>query len=289
MNAFHQPADLARALVLLDEVRTAGSGAPLAGGTDVYPDEAARSAWMQPRRGAVMVDISRVEGLAGIHVADGEVAIGAMTTWTEAADTALPPAFASLREAAVRIGGRQIQNRGTIGGNLCNASPAADGAPPLLALDAEVEIASISGRRRLPLETFIEGNRRTALRPGELLTRVLIRRPPADERSAFLKLGARGYLVISIASVAANVRLRADGTVAAARIALGACSPAPVRLRRIEEMAVGRRVDELDITLGPEDGVVPIDDVRASAAYRRHAAEVLVRRALLSCAGASAA
>ena len=139
----------------------------------------------------------------------GGLRIAACTTWSEIRDAALPPACDALRAAAAEVGGRQIQNAGTIGGNLCNASPAADGVPPLLALDAAVELASAAGTRRLPLAAFLLGPRRTDRRPGEILTAVLLPEAALAGRSVFLKLGARRHLVISIAMVA--VRLDVAG------------------------------------------------------------------------------
>jgi N-methylhydantoinase B len=286
MSVHQQPSTLDEAVALLS--REAGACRVIAGATDVYPADVVKEAWLQTHAARRTVDIGNVDGLRGISICGGEVAFGALATWTEIAEARLPPGFAALQAAALQVGGRQIQNRGTIGGNLCNASPAADGAPPLLALDAEVELASAAGLRRLPLAAFILGNRRTALAPDELLTRIVVRAPPDDERSAFLKLGARSYLVISIASVAANVRFGPDGRIASARIALGACSAAPIRLGRIEREAVGRLPSAIDVSLGSDDGVAPIGDVRASADYRRAAAGILVRRALAACAEAPA-
>ncbi|MGL4242752.1 MAG: FAD binding domain-containing protein, partial [Beijerinckiaceae bacterium] len=158
--------------------------------------------------------------------------------------------------------------------------PAADGVPPLLALDAAVELTSASGSRTIPLSEFILGNRKTALRPGELLTAVLAPFSAAGERSVFLKLGARSYLVISIASVAANISLDAEGRIAAARIAVGACSAAPVRLHALEARLAGERPGNVLITDSDLPELAPIDDVRASAAYRQASAQVLVERAI---------
>jgi CO/xanthine dehydrogenase FAD-binding subunit len=167
--------------------------------------------------------------------------------------------------------------------------------PPLLTLDAEVEIAGARGRRRLALADFIAGNRQTRLAADELVTAVLVPAPPAGARSAFLKLGARAYLVISIASVAAMVNVGGDGRIERAAIALGACSPVPVRMRELERVLLGaRRGEAVQRVAGAhvEAVAAPLDDVRGSAAYRRAAALVLVRRALGACladgAGAAA-
>ncbi len=258
----------------------------LAGGTDVYPVRTHRTAWFEPFSRDVL-DLSAVPELGGIvHGPDG-TRIGATATWSALAEAGLPPAFDALQQASRQVGGVQIQNRGTIGGNLCNASPAADGVPPLLALDAEVELASLRGRRRLPLSAFVLGNRRTALAPDEILVAIHIPAQPEGARSTFLKLGARAYLVISIASVAAIIATDAEGLVTAARIAVGACSAAPQRLATLEARLIGQRAGDLATLVQPEDlaALAPIDDVRASAAYRQDAALVLVRRALIQLAG----
>ena len=180
------------------------------------------------------------------------------------------------------VGGRQVQVAGTIGGNLCNASPAADGVPPLLALGAQVELVSASGTRRLGLEAFLLGPRQTALRPDEVLAAVLIPEDALRGRSAFVKLGARSHLVISIAMVAARLVVR-DGRVAEAAIAVGACSPVAVRLPLVERSLQGVAVDRAAGTVAASDvqaALSPIDDVRATADYRRGAAVELVRRAV---------
>lgn len=281
MSTYMAASRLDDALSIL--VGHAGSGGPavriLAGGTDLYPADAAGAAWLA-RNTLPVLDVSRIAGMAGISRSEGGWRLGALTTWSAIASAPLPGAFDALRAAARQVGGAQIQNRGTLGGNLCNASPAADGVPPLLALAASVELASASGTRRLPLQEFIRGNRMTALRPDELLTAIHVPEPPPDEASVFLKLGARSYLVISIASVAANVRLDKDGRIALLRLAVGSCSAAPLRLSRLEQELVGRLPHAAEVTLLPGDGISPIDDVRASKAYRLAAAGTLVRRAV---------
>src|SRR6202451_3496704 len=155
----------------------------LSGGTDFFPALGDRAI-----RGTV-VDISALRALRGITNNPDHTRIGALATWTEIIQTRLPRCFDGLKDAAREIGAIQIQNRGTIAGNLCNASPAADGVPPLLALDAEVEIASRAGTRRMPLAAFITGNRRTMLMPGELVVAIHVPEPAHPAKSAFLKLG----------------------------------------------------------------------------------------------------
>ena len=241
------------------------------------------------RRSAVdddILDVSGLPDLRAIATVDGTCRIPALATWTDLIRADLPPRFDGLKAAARAIGGVQIQNRATICGNVCNASPAADGLPNLIALDARIELTSASGRREVPAGAFMTGNRRTVRRPDELVTAVLVPVPATEARSTFLKLGARAYLVISIAMVAAVVDLDADGWVSSARIVVGACSEVPQRIPAAEARLVGRRAGpELAAAIAAEveaadlDGLAPIDDVRAPAAYRREAALVLVRRA----------
>lgn len=254
---------------------------PLAGATDFYPAETTRQAWFQPSPKNIL-DLSGLGELKGINHSSQGIRIGALATWTDVLQATLPPAFDALKQASRQVGGVQIQNRGSIGGNLCNASPAADGVPPLLALDAEVELASLGGIRRLPLGAFILGNRKTALQPGELLTAIHVPHAAPGENSAFLKLGARSYLVISIASVAANIVVDKNGRIERARIAVGACSAAPKRLPLLEGRLAGASSASMTdlVTAETLADLAPIDDVRATAEYRLAAAGTLVRRAL---------
>lgn len=251
----------------------------LAGGTDVMPALVDRVSDLP------FLDITRIEGLRGISRESDVFRIGARTTWTDLIRAELPPAFDALRQAAREVGSCQIQNVATLAGNLCNASPAADGVPPLLVLDACVELASTSGRRVLPLRDFVRGNRRTERRSDELLSAILVPRACEDFRSSFLKLGSRRYLVISIAMAAAALSVGEDGLIREARVAVGACSAVAQRLTALEGDLVG-------VAVGRASGVVcarhvedltPIDDVRATAAYRRDAAVTVVRRAIDMC------
>jgi CO/xanthine dehydrogenase FAD-binding subunit len=191
-----------------------------------------------------------------------------------------------LKQAARDVGGRQIQNSGTLAGNLCNASPAADGVPPLLTLAAEVELVGRAGARRLPLSQFITGNRHTVLAPGELLVAIHVPKSTHEARSAFLKLGARRYLVISIAMVAATLEVDA-GRVAAARVAVGACSAVAQRLPLLEAALGGASLDKRLADRVEEQQLAPlnpIDDVRGSAHYRRDVVVTLLRRLLTGLA-----
>jgi CO/xanthine dehydrogenase FAD-binding subunit len=192
-----------------------------------------------------------------------------------------------LKAAAHEIGSVQIQNRGTVAGNLCNASPAADGVPPLLVLNAEVELASAGGRRQMPLSEFITGNRKTQKKPDEILAAVLIPRQLEDAASVFVKLGARKYLVISISMVAAVVSIDIAGRISHARIAVGSCSTRAQRLQDLEKALVGMEAYQVAAAVQHEHlrVLTPIDDVRATAEYRRDASLTLVKRALQACIG----
>ncbi len=267
---YHMPERLEDALALL-----AGGGLTLvAGGTDFYP--AMRPGG--PRQS--LLDVTRIAGLRGIARADDGWRIGAATRWSDIVRADLPRAFDGLKAAAREVGSLQIQNAGTVAGNLCNASPAADGVPPLLALGAEVELASAAGSRLLPLGDFITGVRQTALEAGEMVTSLRIPAQPEGARGHFAKLGSRNYLVISIAMVAAVLQLDAGGRFDVARIAVGACSPVAQRLPALEEALIGTAPGELAIATGHLVPLSPIDDVRGSAGYRLDAVAEMIARLL---------
>ncbi|MFO1087141.1 MAG: FAD binding domain-containing protein [Reyranellaceae bacterium] len=271
MTAYVRPHRLDEALNALVRPHTV-----LAGGTDFYPARVGR-----PIVGDVL-DIGAIAELRGISAHAQGWRLGATTTWSELIESDLPPLFDGLKQAGREVGGRQIQNAGTLAGNLCNASPAADGVPCLLALGAEIDIASRRGSRRLPIDQFITDVRRTSLAADELVVAIHVPRPRHEARSGFLKLGARRYLVISIAMVAATLEV-ADGRVVSAAIAVGACSPVAARLPALEAALVGAALDARlpeRIKVAHLAPLAPIDDVRGSAAYRRDAAAVLVRRLL---------
>ena len=261
--------------VAMDAAFAALPGASVvAGGTDWYP------ALGEGLPKGDVLDITALPGFRGITQAAAFYRIGAATSWSDLIAADLPPAFDGLKAAGREVGSVQIQNAGTIGGNLCNASPAADGVPPLLTLGARVELVSAQGRRNLALADFILGPRRTALQPGELLAAVLIPQPGTGARGAFLKLGARRYMVISIASAAAVVRVD-HGVIVAAAVAVGACSAVPQRLFVLEQALVGCRVAALPaITPDHLAPLSPIADVRGSADYRLRLAGVLVARVI---------
>lgn len=268
MTAFHRPDSLPDALALLAE----GRAVPAAGCTDLFPATAA------PNLPGPVVDLSAIADLRGIARTSDGWRIGATTTWSALLAADLPPAFDGLKQAAREVGSVQIQNAGTVGGNLCNASPAADGVPPLLTLDAVVELCSAAGVRRMPLSGFLTGPRRTERRAEEILTAVLI--PDVAGRGAFLKLGARKYLVISIAMTAARIVV-AEGRITEAALAVGACSGCALRLPEQEAALRGlpsaEAPDAIDAAMIAR-ALSPITDIRADAAYRQHAAAELLRR-----------
>lgn len=277
-SVYERPTDLGAALDLLPE----RPWTLLAGGTDIFPAATEAFAWGRPGPDHVL-DLSAIAGLGKIEEAADAYRIGCLVTWTELIESDLPGWFACLRAAGREVGGAQIQNRGTVVGNICNASPAADGVPALLVLDAAVELRSAAELRTVPLGDFICGNRHTARRSDELVTAIHIPKRGVRARSHFEKLGARRYLVISIAMVAGLIETDGSGRIADARLAVGACSEVAQRLPALETALVGLDAERPWDTVVAEDmlsGLSPIGDVRGSADYRRHTAGTLVRRTL---------
>ena len=277
-ETYERPDSLDAALGLLAQ----GEWTVIAGGTDVYPMATDAHAWggEGPRR---LLDVMDIGEMRGIETRPNGHRIGGRVTWSDIVRADLPDYFDGLRLAAREVGGVQIQNRGTVAGNICNSSPAADGVPPLLSLDAIVDIAGADGTRQLPLAQFIEGNRRTALKSSELVTGLFIPKRDSSSRATFLKLGARRYLVISIAMVAVTLDLYDAETIQDARVAVGACSEVACRLPGVEDALKGKSMTtDLALVLTSEmfEVLSPIDDIRANAVYRRNAAETIVRRAL---------
>jgi CO/xanthine dehydrogenase FAD-binding subunit len=274
---FLRPGTLDEALAALAETRAT----VLSGGTDLFP-----ALSFGPLRGAVL-DISAISELKGIRFTDSYIEIGGRATWSEIVSANLPRGFDGLKAAAREIGAVQIQNQATVAGNICNASPAADGLAALMALDAEVTLASHLRLRTLPLGDFVLGNRKTRLQADELLTSIRIPRRLENAASSFLKLGARRYLVISIVMVAANLVADSERRIREALICVGSCSPKALRLVELERALAGCRLNAKISELVRTEHfstLTPIDDVRATAAYRRDAAETLVKRALEACA-----
>ena len=270
--AYHRPATLNEALALLAQ----GPLTVAAGCTDLFP-ATDRRALSGP-----VLDITGIAALRGVSVGADGVTMGATTSWSDIIRADLPPAFDMLKQAAREVGSVQIQNAGTVAGNLCNASPAADGVPCLMALDASVDLGSVRGTRRVPLAAFLTGPRQTVRAADEIMTSIHIPAAATAGHSRFVKLGARKYLVISIAMVAARIATTA-GRVSDAAVAVGACSAVARRLPGLEQALIGAPLSDLAACVTPDlvaAALAPIDDIRADAAYRGHAATELVRRAL---------
>jgi xanthine dehydrogenase small subunit len=271
---YYRPTSLDEALA----IRRSEDVTLLAGATDIYPAYVGRKAWGDPTHKDIL-DLSAVPGLRSIEVGERDIRLGAVVTWGQLSRTSLSSQFDGIRAAAREVGGEQIQNRGTIVGNACTASPAGDGIPNLLALDAVFEIAGAS-TRLVSAQDFFTGYRKVDCRADEIVTSIRI--PRRQARSSFAKLGARRYLVISIAMVAAVIETEDEDRITAAGIAVGACSAVAQRLTGLEADLVGLQLADASARVGLEHfaSLQPIDDIRASAAYRQDAALTLVRDVL---------
>lgn len=270
------PASLEQAYALLGD-RDGTAWRPLAGGTDLMV-QITGGIGEPPAR---ILDIWGIDELRGIHVEDDALAIGALTTYTTIRRSADVERLAPvLAEAAATIGAAQIQNRGTLGGNIVNASPAGDTLPVLLALDAEFVLGSSDGERTVPARDFWTGYRETACRDDELLVRV--RLPlPAGREARFRKVGTRRAQAISKVVMALAWRPAEDGGWTDVRVALGSVAATPVRVRATETALEGRppsreTADAAVATLTEE--IQPIDDVRSTADYRRAVAGRVLHR-----------
>lgn len=270
----------------LDEALQAmadGDATVLCGGTDLAPQT--ESGTRQYK--AKLLNIRRIEGLWGIGVNGDEIRIGAATTVSDIRHNATLAEIAPvLVEAAEHFASEQIRNAASVGGNLCNASPAGDMSPPLLVLGAAVELAcwrdGAVQTRRIPLERFFLSPGKTAKLPEELLTAVVFNRPGADFVGKFRKSGPRPALEISTVSVALGVRV-AGGSLSDVRVALGSVAPTPLRARHVEAALEGRPLDAPTIAAAlaaTAEDAKPIDDVRASAWYRGHLVRVFVEEVL---------
>ena len=273
----HKPSTLKEALRILNEKK---SSKPIAGGTDLLIDL---------RNGAYdvehLVDLGRVEELKYIKETDGTIRIGAMTTHSQLTSSPLirEKAFV-LSEAASMIGSVQTRNAATVGGNLCNASPGADTATPLLVLDAKITVASLEGLRSMPLNELFTGPKRTSLGPGELLSEIRFPVPPLGSGGAFLKLGRRKGCTLSLVNAAAYIEIEGD-IIQEARVAFGACAPTPIRIPEVEETLKNNRPDGKvidEVSSACYGRVQPSQRAhsRASEEYRREMSCILMKRAL---------
>lgn len=278
-ETYFAPTSLDEAVTLL-----AGGDAVLyAGGTDLVPQVRSGVKSLGPR----LVNIRRIPELKGVSVAGGQVRIGAMTTVTEILEDddlrALAPV---LWDTADCFACGQVRNSATLGGNICNASPAGDMIIPLLLLDASVELVSWSDDARMlrvvPIKEFFTGPGGTRMRSDEILASVVFKEPPSDFVAGFSKLGTRPAMDISVVSVGVAGRTT-GGSLSDVRVALGAVAPIPLRVGRIEAALEGSPLDD-DTIAGVveliDSEISPISDVRASAWYRTETAKVLTRRLL---------
>jgi CO/xanthine dehydrogenase FAD-binding subunit len=240
---------------------------PIQGGTDLMV-----ALNFDQARPELLLNLNEVAELRGWSRENGTLRLGAGLTYTEAMAGALAEELPALAEASRTVGSPQIRNRGTIGGNLGTASPAGDALPPLVVEGAEVEVASVSGTRRISLDEFLVGVKRNALAEDELIVAVLVE--PSRQQQTFMKVGPRNAMVIAVCSLA----LVADRERGELRASFGSAAPTtPLVTARLDEAAAF-----------PEQvaaAASPIDDVRGTAAYRRHALRVLTQRALERCLG----
>ncbi len=270
----------------LDEALQAmadGEATVFCGGTDLSPQTESGARQYK----ATLLNIRRIEGLGGIDAQGDEIRIGATTTVSEIRRSAALAELAPvLVEAAEHFASEQIRNAASVGGNLCNASPAGDMSPPLLVLGASVELACWRNdavhTRRVPLERFFLGPGKTVRLPQELLTAVVFERPAADFVGRFRKAGPRPALEISTVSVALGARV-AGGRLSNVRVAMGSVAPTPLRARHVEAALEGKPLEAATVAAAvaaAAEDAKPIDDVRASAWYRGHLVRVFVEEVL---------
>jgi CO/xanthine dehydrogenase FAD-binding subunit len=274
---FLQPRSIEEMLALVDNV----DRCVIAGGTDVIPRLARNGSTSSP---GIWVDITRIADLRFLRHKANQVHIGALITHAEIKESPLLIDEAqSLVQAVSTIGCVQTRNRGTLGGNLANASPAADCAPPLLTLNARVHILGRNDERVIPLDQFFLSPGLTQLSAGEIIHSVSFDIPEGNWGLAFIKHGKRNGMAIAVASAAVALRLSPDGAIQEARVAVGSVAPTPRLCPSVEKeltgVGTGMKVFE-QAAQRVVDDIAPIADVRATAAYRRHTAVVLVRRAL---------
>lgn len=273
---YYAPATLEEALVIK---RDRGADASIiGGGTDLILKMKNRQ--QSPE---LLLDLRRVS-LNAISLHADEIHLDAGVTESQLlASTEIGQLFPAVSEACRQFAGPPIRNRGTVGGNLVNASPAADLAPPLMAYDASVVLASSAAVRSVSLAEFFTAPGQTVMAADEILTQVRLPRMPPDTTASFIKLGQRRSMAISIVNLATRVSFAAGGEVLSARIVLGAVAPTPMRARRAEEMLIGEMLSDDLIDAAAQEARLesaPISDVRASKDYREKMVGVLVNRAL---------
>ncbi|RTL66798.1 MAG: xanthine dehydrogenase family protein subunit M [Pseudonocardiaceae bacterium] len=266
----------------LDELSRRGERCQvLAGGTDVMIQLARRE--IAPEH---LLHVERLGELRAVET-DGSTRLGALVTHRDLAVGRLGPGYAAVAESAATVGGLQTQVVGTVGGNVCNASPAADTLPALLVHDAEVTLRSTRGSRTAPLAEFIVGRRATTRAPDELLTTITLGRPAPRTGDVYLKVGRRSAMEVAIVGLAARLTFDGTGVVTDARIAVASVGPRPLRSVGAETALVGSTGDAESVHAAAKallQDVDPIDDVRGTADYRRRVIPGLLGRAVRVCA-----
>ncbi len=255
-----------------------------AGATDLVPQMRAG----RPEPG-LAVDLKKIVRLMDVSLDGGTWRIGAAAPTADlTANAALSADLPGLVHAAGLIGSDQIQNRASLGGNLCNASPAADSVPALVVNDARAVVAGPAGERTVPVLDIPTGPGRTSLEPGEFVVEFLIDRPPARTSDAYLRLIPRTEMDIAVVGAAARLSLDSDGNCAAVAIALGAVAPTVVLVPAASEVLIGGPIDDASLAAvarAAGDAANPIDDKRGTVTYRRQVAGVLAKRAVTEAAG----
>ncbi len=272
---YSRPKDLAEALALAEG---GGNRFFLAGGTDLMVKIKAGA--VKP---ALLIDIGRLPELAGIAERDGRIRVGATVSHSQlwASQLIRSKAYV-LAEAAKSVGAVQIRNMGTIGGNVSNASPAGDTIPALQVLDAEVELRSRAGAETVRLDDFLHLPAKTKIKPGQIVAAFAFKPMTAGEGAAFVKLGARRAMAISVVNGAAWLKI-SDGKIAGARVAIGSVAVKTLRLGEVEKMLAGQAASAELFARAGEAGaelVKPIDDIRGTAGYRKSVAATVIARSL---------
>jgi carbon-monoxide dehydrogenase medium subunit len=274
---YHAPVTLAGALELLNDLDQAK---PVIGGTDLMI--AMRNAACTPSH---IVDLNRIPELNYVTEEEGYIKIGATATHSQVATNPLTKILPALHDAVSRIGSPQIRNRGTITGNIVNASPAADTACPLIVHDAEIVVKSVEDTNIMPIEDLFTGPKLNCLEPDEIITEIRIPVPPMNSSSAYKRIGRRQAFTLSVVSAAAYIQAEDDVCVDAG-IAFGSVAMTPLRVPEVEEMLKGEKLTDENIkktSAAAAEYVKPITDVRGTAEYRRDMCPVLMRRAIISC------
>ena len=292
---YEVPTTVAQAVTMLK--RHGEKGRPLVGGTDLLiqlragvpagHSEEFRTAALA-RRPEFIVDLKHIKELRQIKFdAKKGVRLGAAVSCIEVHESeVMRKHYPGLTEAAHLIGSLQIQNRASVGGNLCNGSPAADSTPALIALGAKARIADGKNTREVPVEEFILSPGRTVLKPGEIVVELLIPAPEPHSSDSYLRFIPRNEMDIAVVGVGTSITLDGD-VVKAARIALGAVGPTPIFAKAAGESLIGKTLDEAAIEAAAKlasDAATPIDDMRGTAEFRKHVTGVLTRRTILIAA-----